>query len=121
MHGTFAQRSFPYRVKAGVDGDLMRPHDPGEPYEHCGAAGCALGDAVLDVLAAVAVLAALPQLDVESFEWSASSQPPASRRSSVRAAGTAQGSVDSLPVRIRPRWKDQHRARAPSLRSSVAT
>ena len=28
------------------------------------------------------------------------------------AFGTAQGSVDSLPVRLRPRWKDQHRAQA---------
>jgi hypothetical protein len=26
--------------------------------------------------------------------------------------GTAPGSVDSLPVRLRPRWKDQHRAQA---------
>lgn len=30
----------------------------------------------------------------------------------VPAAGTAQGSVDSSPVRPRPRWKDQHRAQA---------
>jgi hypothetical protein len=28
------------------------------------------------------------------------------------ARGTAPGSVDSLPVRLRPRWKDQHRAQA---------
>jgi hypothetical protein len=26
--------------------------------------------------------------------------------------GTAPGSVDSSPGRLRPRWKDQHRARA---------
>jgi hypothetical protein len=30
----------------------------------------------------------------------------------LEEVGTAQGSVDSLPVRIRPRWKDQHRAHA---------
>jgi transposase len=30
----------------------------------------------------------------------------------VWALGTAPGSVDSLPVRLRPRWKDQHRAQA---------
>jgi hypothetical protein len=28
------------------------------------------------------------------------------------ALGTAPGSVDCLPVRLRPRWKDQHRAQA---------
>jgi len=29
-----------------------------------------------------------------------------------RPDGTAPGSVDSLPVRLRPRWKNQHRAQA---------
>ena len=32
----------------------------------------------------------------------------------VSTVGTAPGSVDSLPVRPRPRWKDQHRAQAVS-------
>lgn len=32
----------------------------------------------------------------------------------LEALGTAQGSVDFLPVRLRPRWKDQHHAQAVS-------
>ena len=36
----------------------------------------------------------------------------------MSAVGTAPGSVDSLPVRIAPRWKDQHHAQGVSHRVS---
>jgi hypothetical protein len=37
------------------------------------------------------------------------------------AGGDCPGSVDSLPVRLRPRWEDQHRAQAFPARSSGVT
>jgi hypothetical protein len=39
-------------------------------------------------------------------------RPATEGRRDPPAQGTAPGSVDSLPVRLRPRWKDQHRAQA---------
>jgi hypothetical protein len=40
--------------------------------------------------------------------WSIDSSPTAA----LVTNGTAEGSVDSDPVRPLPRWKDQHRAQA---------